>query len=115
MTGGRRLSVKDMTDETIGLPGLPAKWGRLRALAARLWRPRELRPVTAWIVVAVLAAVVGRHFWRDEGEFANILFAAAVTAALIAIVTLIARRALFATVLVASVVARPPSRLRSSC
>jgi phosphoglycerol transferase MdoB-like AlkP superfamily enzyme len=105
MTGGRRLSVKDMTDETIGLPGLPAKWGRLRALAARLWRPRELRPVTAWIVVAGLAAVVGRHFWRDEGEFANILFAAAVTAALIAIVTLIARRALFATVLVASVVA----------
>jgi phosphoglycerol transferase MdoB-like AlkP superfamily enzyme len=94
-----------MTDETVGLPVLPAKWGRLRALAARLWRPRELRPVTAWIVVAVLAAVVGRHFWRDEGEFANILFAAAVTAALIAVVTLIARRALFATVVVASLVA----------
>ena len=94
-----------MTDETIGLPVLPAKWGRLRALAARLWRPRELRPVTAWIVVAVLAAVVGRHFWRDEGEFANILFAAAVTAALIAVVTLVARRALFATVVVASLVA----------
>jgi len=94
-----------MTDETIGLPGLPAKWGRLRALAARLWRPREFRPVTAWVIVAVLAAVVGRHFWRDEGEFANILFAAAVTAALIAVVTLIARRALFATVVVASVVA----------
>jgi phosphoglycerol transferase MdoB-like AlkP superfamily enzyme len=94
-----------MTDETVGLPVLPAKWGRLRALAARLWRPRELRPVTAWIVVAVLAAVVGRHFWRDEGEFANILFAAAVTAALVAVVTLIARRALFATVVVASLVA----------
>ena len=94
-----------MTDETIGLPVLPAKWGRLRALAARLRRPRELRPVTAWIVVAVLAAVVGRHFWRDEGEFANILFAAAVTAALIAVVTLVARRALFATVVVASLVA----------
>ena len=94
-----------MTDETIGLPVLPAKWGRLRALAARLWRPRELRPVTAWIVVAVLAAVVGRHFWRDEGEFANILFAAAVTAALIAVVTLVARRALFATVVVASLIA----------
>ena len=94
-----------MTDETIGLPVLPAKWGRLRALAARLWRPRELRPVTAWIVVAVLAAVVGRHFWRDEGELANILFAAAVTAALIAVVTLVARRALFATVVVASLVA----------
>ena len=49
--------------------------------------------------------MIGRHFWRDEGEFPNILFTAAVTAALIALVSLIARRALFATVLVASLVA----------
>lgn len=94
-----------MTDQTIGLPGIPAKRGRLRALAARLRRPDELRPATAWIAVALLAALIGRHFWRDEGEFSNILFAAAVTASLVAVVTLIARRALFATVLVASIVA----------
>lgn len=93
-----------MTDQTIGLPGVPAKQGRLRALAARLWRPEELRPATAWIVAAVLAAAVGRHFWQDEGELPNILFAAAVTAALAALVTLVARRALFATVVVASLV-----------
>lgn len=92
-----------MTEQTIGLPGIPAKRGRLRALAARL-QPRELRPATAWIVAAVLVALVGRHFWRDEGEFANILFAAAVTAALVALLTLIARRALFATVVVVSLV-----------
>jgi phosphoglycerol transferase MdoB-like AlkP superfamily enzyme len=94
-----------MTDQTIGLPGIPAKRGRLRALAARLRRPGELRPATAWIVVALLAALIGRHFWRDEGEFPNILFAAAVTASLVAVVTLFARRALFSTVLVASIVA----------
>jgi len=94
-----------MTDQTIGLPGLPAKQGRLRALAARLWRPGELRPATAWILIVLLAAVVGRHFWRDEGEFANILFAVAVTAALVAFVMLIAQRALFATAVVASLVA----------
>lgn len=94
-----------MTDQTIGLPGIPAKQGRLRALAARLWRPGELRPASAWIIVAVLAAGIGHHFWRDEGELANILFAAAVTAALIALLTLIARRALFATAMVAAIVA----------
>jgi phosphoglycerol transferase MdoB-like AlkP superfamily enzyme len=38
------------------------------------------------------------HFWRDEGEFYNILFTATVTAALGALLTLIWRRALFATV-----------------
>ena len=94
-----------MTDQTIGLPGLPAKQGRLRALAARLWAPSQVRPGTAWIAVAVLAAAVGRHFWRDEGEFANILFAAAITAALVALLTLIARRAFFASAIVAALVA----------
>jgi phosphoglycerol transferase MdoB-like AlkP superfamily enzyme len=94
-----------MTDQTIGLPGVPVKGGRLRALAARLWRRQELRPATAWIVVGLLAAIIGRHFWRDEGELANILFAVAVTVGLVATVTLITRRALFSTVLVAALVA----------
>src|SRR5262249_32171625 len=93
-----------MTDQTIGLPGPPAKWGRLRALAAHLWRPAELPPVTAWIAVGAIAAAIGCYFWQDEGELANILFAAAVTASLGAILTLIARRALFATAVVASLV-----------
>jgi len=105
MTLGRRLSVKHMTDQTIGLPGAPAKPGRLRALAARLLPRSELRPATAWAVVAVLAALLMRHFWRDEGEFANILFTLTVTVALVALVMLASRRALFATVVVASLVA----------
>lgn len=94
-----------MTDQTIGLPGVPARRGGVRALAARLLRRGELRPATAWVLVAVLAAGIGRHFWRDEGEFANILFTVAVTVALVAIVMLVSRRALFATVVVASLVA----------
>jgi phosphoglycerol transferase MdoB-like AlkP superfamily enzyme len=94
-----------MTDQTIGLPGLPAKRGRLRALAARIRRPRELRPATVWTVVVVLALVIAWHFWRDEGELANILFTVAVTGGLIASVMLIARRALFATAVVAALVA----------
>jgi phosphoglycerol transferase MdoB-like AlkP superfamily enzyme len=93
-----------MTDQTIGLPGLPAKKGRLRALAACLRRPRELRPGTVWTIVAVLALLIGRHFWRDEGELANILFTVAVTGGLVAFVMLIARRALFATLLAAALV-----------
>src|SRR6185312_1007016 len=105
MTGGRRLSVKQMTDQTIGLPGAPAKWGRLRALAAQLRRPRELRPVTAWIIVGLLVVAIGRYFWLDEGDLSNILIAAAITAALATLVMLIARRALFATVVIASLLA----------
>jgi phosphoglycerol transferase MdoB-like AlkP superfamily enzyme len=94
-----------MTDQTAGLPGAPAKGVWLRGLAACLLPRDQLRPATAWIVVALLAAAMVRHFWSDEGEFANILFTAAVTAALIAVLTLISRRALFATVLVAAFVA----------
>ena len=87
-----------MTDQTIGLPGIPAKRGRLRALAARLGDPASCGRRPPGLSSPCWRRVIGRHFWRDEGEFANILFAAAVTAALVAIVMLIARRALFATV-----------------
>ena len=93
-----------MTDQTIGLPGVPAKWGRLRALAARVGRPREVRPATAWSAIALLAVAIGYHFWRDEGELGNILFAVAVTSALVALVMLVSRRALFGTVLIGAIV-----------
>lgn len=94
-----------MTDQTIGLPVPPAKLGRLRALAARLRLGGELRQATAWTIVALLSAVIVRHFWRDEGEFANVLFTLAVTVALGAILLVISRRALFSSVIVASLVA----------
>ncbi len=94
-----------MTDQTVGLPGTPAKAGYLRALAARATPRREMRPATAWAVSALLLALLMRHFWVDEGEFPNILFTLAVTGALVAAVLAISRRALFATVVVASLVA----------
>src|SRR5262245_58969386 len=93
-----------MTDQSVGLPGLPAKGG-LRAVAAYFLPHRGIRPATAWLATATLVAGIMLHFWRDEGEYANILFTAAVTAALILALVLISRRAMFATVVGAIIVA----------
>src|SRR5262245_34922133 len=94
-----------MTDQTVGLPALPARPGYLRALAARATLRGELRPARAWAVSVVLVALMAGHVWNDEGELPNILFTFAVTGALIAFVLVISSRALFATVVVATLVA----------
>jgi len=94
-----------MTDHSVGLPGVPATRVRLRAAAGHLLGRRELRPVAAGLVAALLSGGMAAYAWRDEGELGNILFTVGVTAALVAFLTLISRRALFATVLVASLVA----------
>ena len=94
-----------MTDQTVGLPAPPAKRGYLRTLALRAMPRKELRPARAWAVSALIVALLVRHFWNDEGELPNILFTVAVTGALIALVLLVCGRALFATVVVASLVA----------
>jgi phosphoglycerol transferase MdoB-like AlkP superfamily enzyme len=94
-----------MTDQTVGLAGVPGRWGRLYAGAARLSQPQALRPASAWLCAGLLSAGLTLQFWRDEGEAANILFTAAVTMALAALLTLVSRRALFATVLTATLVA----------
>jgi phosphoglycerol transferase MdoB-like AlkP superfamily enzyme len=94
-----------MTDQTLGLPtGTPRSAG-FRARAALLLKRFELRPATAWGIAALLLALLARHFWRDEGEFANILFTAAVTLALVSALALVTRRALFATATVAALIA----------
>ena len=77
----------------------------MHRLARRVLPRRPVRPATAWLIAGLLALSLGRHFWRDEGELANILFTAAATGALISVLMLITRRALFATVLVAGMVA----------
>src|SRR3990170_1400677 len=87
--------------QTLGLPTIKGRSARLRAFAADLLARFELRPRSAWIIAALIGAALGRHFWIDEGYLPNILFTAAVTLALIALVLLITRRALFATVLIA--------------
>jgi hypothetical protein len=93
-----------MTDQTVGLAARPSLL-RLRALARQCLWPAALRPAMAWALQALIIALLGYHFWEQEGEWANILFTAAVTSALIAMVIVLARRALFATALVASLVA----------
>ena len=105
MTSGRRVSVKYMTDQTIGLPRVAAKWALVRALAAHLWRPPELRPATARLLAGALAGIAAAHFWRDEGTLANVLFTVAVTGVLIALLTIATRRLLLATTIVGSLVA----------
>jgi phosphoglycerol transferase MdoB-like AlkP superfamily enzyme len=94
-----------MTDHSVGLPDAPATGISSRAFWAH-WLPRHgLRPSTAWAAAALLWASLGVYFWEYEGEFFNVLFTVGVTAALIAFVTLLYRRVLFASLIVVSAVA----------
>jgi phosphoglycerol transferase MdoB-like AlkP superfamily enzyme len=93
-----------MTDQTIGLPGVPAKGEQLRPVAAHVLAGQALRPATAWLSVGLLSLGMVGSFWQDEGDFANILFTVGVTGALVAFLTLLTCRALFAAVLVACLV-----------
>jgi phosphoglycerol transferase MdoB-like AlkP superfamily enzyme len=93
-----------MTDHSIGLPGVPATGERLRPAAAYVLGRHALPPATAWLGVGLLSAGLAGSFWEDEGEIANVLFTLGVTGALVAFLTLLTRRALFASVLVACLV-----------
>src|SRR5262249_7166930 len=85
-----------MSEQTVALPARRSRGSRSRAFGRR-WLPElELRPLSAWIVVSLLALMLAHYFWLDEGSAANILFTAAVTAGLIAFVVLLSRRVLFA-------------------
>src|SRR5262245_26739217 len=92
-----------MSDQSMGLPGTPATGVASRALATH-WLSQRLQSTTAWAAAAALWTGMAVYLWRDGGEV-HLLYAAAVTAALIAFVTLLSRRVLFATVLVTSIVA----------
>jgi sulfatase-like protein len=91
-----------MSDQSMGLPGVPATAVGSRALATH-WLPLRLRGTTTWATAAALWAGTGVYFWQDEGE-GYFLYAVAVTAALVAFLTLLSRRVLFATALVTSMV-----------
>ncbi|HJZ29744.1 MAG TPA: sulfatase-like hydrolase/transferase [Hyphomicrobiaceae bacterium] len=93
-----------MSEQTVGLPARKSRWSRSRALGRKWLLELELRPLSAWIVVSLLALMLAHYFWLDEGSAANILFTAAVTAGLIAFVVLLSRRVLFATVVVSALI-----------
>ena len=94
-----------MTDQTVGLPSGGPRTARLRTGAARLLQGTALRPATSWAIATCISATVLARFWTDEGSAPNVLFTAAVTGALIAMVVVLTRRVLFASALVGSLVA----------
>jgi phosphoglycerol transferase MdoB-like AlkP superfamily enzyme len=93
-----------MSDQTVGLPARKSRWSRTRALGRKWLLELELRPTSAFLVIAVLGVVLAHYFWLDEGSPSNMLFTAAVTGALIAFVVLLSRRLLFASVLVSALI-----------
>lgn len=94
-----------MTDQTLELSTVVSRFKRVRTIPGYLLRRIELSPPTAWSCAALLAALLARHFWLDEGSFPNIFFTASATLALIAVGVLASRRALFATTLVGLLIA----------
>jgi phosphoglycerol transferase MdoB-like AlkP superfamily enzyme len=96
---------RSMTDQTLGLPTGRPRTGGLRSDAAGLLRRIELGSTTSWAFTSVIVLLLFTYFWRDEGALPNILFAAAVSLGLICFLVLLTGRALFASVLVASIVA----------
>jgi phosphoglycerol transferase MdoB-like AlkP superfamily enzyme len=93
-----------MSDQTVGLPARKSRWSRTRALGRKWLYDLELRPASAWAVISLLALILARYFWLDEGSAANVLFTAGVTGALVGFVVLLSRRLLFASVLVSALI-----------
>lgn len=98
-----------MVDIPSGSDVVPSRASRLRMRishvleGAALWPlSRALMPAHAWLLIAVMIIVTGRYFWRYEGLPSNILFTAAVTAAIAALLTLVSRRLLFSVFMTAA-------------
>jgi len=93
-----------MAEQTVRVSGAP-RLGRLGALARAVRTGEKVSPETAYLAAALLIALVGRHFWLDEGTWTNVIFTVGVTAGLIAALTLLTRRLLFASAMVTGAVA----------
>lgn len=93
-----------MTDHPVGLPGVPAAGVLPAEIVGHSLGRYKLRPAIAWPLAALIWASIVAYAWQEEGQSANILFMLGVTAALAALLTLLSHRALFATVLVGSLV-----------
>jgi hypothetical protein len=94
-----------MSEQSLGAPVRTPRHAWLRSLLTRVSRRAEFHPTTCWSAAGLILAVLAHHFWIEEGTLPNILFTAAVTLALISLVVLLTRRALFATLFVACLVA----------
>ena len=79
--------------------GLPAPRAE-RWKVGSVWWLRERSPQTAWAIAGLLAGLVFLSFWRYEGLVSNVVFTAAITLAIAALLALISRRVLFSAVAV---------------
>ena len=65
----------------------------------------QMSTATVWTLTALIAAGLAYYHWRYEGWRETIIFASAITASLVAALTLMTRRILFAIAVVASIIA----------
>jgi phosphoglycerol transferase MdoB-like AlkP superfamily enzyme len=83
----------------------PVSEPRVRARPRLFEAPGQLSSHAVWTLTAAVAAGLAYYIWHYEGWRETIIFAGAVTTALVAALTLATRRILFAIAVVASVVA----------
>jgi hypothetical protein len=85
-----------MTDQTAGLSESEIRAQRAQ-IARDLLEARQLRPATVYAIAAAATVVVLAHYWRTEGLPANVLFTAAISLCIAAVIVLATRRLLVAT------------------
>ena len=97
--------MAQQTVQVEAVPRLARLLARLGAITRAIRNGEKIRPETAYGLAMLIAALLARHFWLDEGTPANIVFTVGVTAAIVAVVALISRRVLFATAVAGAIVA----------
>lgn len=85
-----------MTDQTAGLSESEARAQRAQ-IARDLLEARQLRPATIGAIAGAATVVLLVHCWLLEGSIPNILFTAATTFCIAAVIVLATRRVLVAT------------------
>ncbi len=85
-----------MTDQTAGLSESEARAQRAQ-IARDLLAARQLRPTTVWSIAGAAVFGLFGHFWQYEGALPNILFTAATTLCIAAVIVIATQRVLVAT------------------
>jgi phosphoglycerol transferase MdoB-like AlkP superfamily enzyme len=83
----------------------PVSIDRSRARSRLFAQPGQLSTPAVWTLTALIAAGLAYYHWRYEGWRETIIFASAITAGLVAALTLVTRRILFAFAVIAAIIA----------
>jgi phosphoglycerol transferase MdoB-like AlkP superfamily enzyme len=78
---------------------------KLRKRSRLFETPGQLSAHAVWSIAAIITAALAYYHWRWEGWRETVIFASAITSALVAILTLLTRRILFSIAVVAAIVA----------